>query len=684
MTESAYERRFSANELALAQALGEQASIAIHNALAFREIRRLHLANLKALSAALSAKDYYTLGHAARVAAYMVLMGRELGWSEDLVAEVQDAAYLHDIGKIGVSDRVLLKPGPLNTEEWELMRQHPAISAEIVRPLFGDDLIAGVRHHHERFEGGGYPDGVAGEAIPLVARAMCVVDCYDAMSCARPYRRGLTYSECLNELHRCSGTQFDPEMVTVFLRVLGALEKRHRRIRGMATKAARLVDPAKHALLRTRADEARPEYQEMVAALRRFRDDHPGVRYITTYAMVGDTCITILDTGETANEVSHIGDHWFEHDELAAVLAGSSLDANAFSADEYGVWVSRCAAIRDAQGAVVGALTVDEPAIETTGRQDLRSDFSEGLASMLQTATLRYSRAELQAITDGLTGLYNHRYLHERLDEELARARQEGQSVSVLFVDLDQFKLFNDSLGHKTGDEALCRVARSIEKSTRRIDLAARYGGDEFVVTLLGSDAQAAIAVGERLRETLAADTTSRDPVTVSIGTATFPADADTKAELLDKADAAMYAAKRAGRDRVVAFSGEAVEPRPGDEPVAAGSATPVGGTTRRSALTSDGQRDDGRRNAGQRDDGQRNAGLIVDRPPSTGGPRPEARRSARTSGRRCAPHRHQRRRQAAHACPGGSARTRSRSPCADTARRCSCTRPGSCSCCSP
>ena len=186
MTESAYERHFSAEELALAQALGEQASVAIHNARLFQEIRQLHLANLKALSSALNAKDYYTLGHAARVAAYMVLLGRELGWPEERIAEVQDAAYLHDIGKIGVSDRVLLKPGPLNAEEWELMRQHPAISAEIVRPLFDDELVAGVRHHHERFDGGGYPDGLAGEEIPPLARAMCVVDSYDAMSFERP------------------------------------------------------------------------------------------------------------------------------------------------------------------------------------------------------------------------------------------------------------------------------------------------------------------------------------------------------------------------------------------------------------------------------------------------------------------------------------------------------------------
>ena len=309
----------------------------------------------------------------------------------------------------------------------------------------------------------------------------------------------------------------------------------------------------------TRADEARPEYKEMVAALRELRDTHPGVRFITTYALAGDTCVTVLDTGQTAAEVSHVGDRWFAHDELSATLAGASLEANVFSADEYGVWVSRCAPIRDARGAVVGAITVDEAAVEIVGRQEAHGDFSQGLASMLQTTTLRYSRAELQAITDGLTGLYNHRYLHERLGDELVRAREEGQSLSVLFVDLDRFKSFNDSRGHKTGDEALCRVARSIEKSIRRIDLAARYGGDEFVVALLDSDAQDAAMVAERLREMIAEESASRDLVTVSIGSATFPADADTKAELLDKADWAMYVAKRAGRDRVVAFSGDMV-----------------------------------------------------------------------------------------------------------------------------
>ena len=138
------------------------------------------------------------------MAAYISLLGAELGWPRARLEAVQNMAFLHDIGKIGVSDRVLLKAGPLTSEEWELMRQHPGISAEIVRPLLDEELVAGVRHHHEHWDGSGYPAGLAGEAIPELARAMCVVDSYDAMSCERPYRSALSYRQCLAELRRCS------------------------------------------------------------------------------------------------------------------------------------------------------------------------------------------------------------------------------------------------------------------------------------------------------------------------------------------------------------------------------------------------------------------------------------------------------------------------------------------------
>jgi len=483
------------------------------------------------------------------------MLGRELEWPAESLEALENAAFLHDIGKIGVSDRVLLKAGPLTSEEWELVRQHPGISAEIVRPLFEPDLVAGVRHHHERFDGRGYPDGLAGEEIPIVARAMCVVDCYDAMSCQRPYRQALSYGQCLAELWRCSGTQFDPAMVKAFRRVLQRLKRQRARVLDLATQAAQLVDPAAHALLRTRADEERPEYAHMVGALRELRDSNPPVRFITSFAIHGEQCVTVLDSGEAESDASRCGDPWLPEDELARVLAGKSLLANVLNADDYGVWVSGIAPVRDAGGRVVAAVTVDAPAIESSGRA-VQGDRSQTLAAMLRAAAIRFSRAEVEAITDGLTGLYNHRYLHERLEEELERARLRTSPLSLLFCDCDQFKSYNDDYGHKAGDAALSRVARIIEANSRRTDLAARYGGEEFVLALVDTDAAGAHAVAETIRAEIEAVSAGHGrPLTVSIGIATSPDDASARDELLDKADWAMYAAKRAGRNHVLAFS---------------------------------------------------------------------------------------------------------------------------------
>ena len=550
------ERDFTDEEIATAEAAGQLVAQAFEHAELYEEVRHLHLANLRALSSALSAKDFYTLGHASRVAAYTALLGRELGWPEDHLEAAENAAFLHDIGKIGVSDRVLLKAGPLTSEEWELVRQHPGVSAEIVRPLFDEELVASVRHHHERFDGRGYPDGLAGEEIPLVARALCVVDCYDAMSCQRPYRAALSYKECLAELRHCSGTQFDPAMVKAFRRVLRRLERQRARAGDLAREAAELIDPAAHALLRTRADESRPEYAQMVLALRAFRDRHPPVRFITTFARDGGEYITVLDTGESDDEISRCGDPWSSEDaELTRVLGGDALSVNVLDADAFGVWVTGIAPVRDESGRIIAAISVDEPVVESLAKS-IDSDRSQTLATMLQSAAIRFSRAEVEAITDGLTGLYNHRYLQERLLEELERAGRRGTTLSLLFCDCDHFKRYNDDHGHKAGDLALSRIARVLEANSRRTDLAARYGGEEFVLVLVDTDCAGAHIVAETIRAEIEAVSARHGrPLTVSIGIATSPDDATARDELLDKADWAMYAAKRAGRNQVLAFS---------------------------------------------------------------------------------------------------------------------------------
>ena len=207
-----------------------------------------------------------------------------------------------------------------------------------------------------------------------MARAMCIVDCYDAMSCDRPYRRALTYRQCLAELRRCEGTHFDPELVPCFERALRRLRRRRSQVDGLAEQAAALIDPAAHALLRRREDERRPEYQAMVQALRTLRDDHRPTWFITSFAMVEGRCITVLDTGEAESEVSHLGDPWLAQDQLARVLSGSPRRANVLNADDFGVWLTGLAPVRDARGDIVAAVTVDMPALEwapPSGRETL-------------------------------------------------------------------------------------------------------------------------------------------------------------------------------------------------------------------------------------------------------------------------------------------------------------------------
>ncbi|NLE21423.1 MAG: GAF domain-containing protein [Actinobacteria bacterium] len=533
--------------------IGTQLSLAIKNAQLYDEIKQMHLGNLKALSSALNAKDYYTLGHAARVAAYAVMLGRQLGWPEDVLEPLQEAAYLHDIGKISISDRVLLKPGRLNQQEWEQMRKHPAVSADIIRPLFSPDLVLAVRHHHERYDGQGYPDGLAGDAIPEIARAMAVVDAYDAMSCRRPYKTALTYEECLAELRGCRGTQFDPDMVDAFLVALEDVEDRKRRADEVAAEAATRIPGELHVAAMESGDEQSAAYLEIAGTLRQVRDANPPTRFLTTHARIEKRFVIGVDPEEDESVHSRLGDEIFADDELLQVLEGGRPRVAAVYADEFGVWITGLAQVRDASGDVVAAVAADMPALSLSESESLRGDGGQTFAAMLQSAAVRLSRAEIDAITDALTGLYNHRYLHELLSEELHRACDLRRPLSVLFCDLDHFKRYNDGNGHSAGDAVLREVAHLIEQSVRNVDIAARYGGEEFVVVLVETEKETALAVAERIRERIRAAGFSADglPLTVSIGVSAYPEDGDVREDLLDKADCAMYIAKRRGRDQV-------------------------------------------------------------------------------------------------------------------------------------
>jgi putative nucleotidyltransferase with HDIG domain len=192
-------------------------------AAALAETERTYDTTLQALSNALDVRDSETEGHSRRVVEYMELIIAQLPVAPGHLATLRRGALLHDIGKIGVPDNVLRKPAALSEAEWVVMKRHPEHGARIISRIpFLEDVSRIVRHHHERWDGKGYPDGIAGEAIPLGARIFAVADSFDAMTSDRPYRRAMSVDEARDEVTRCRGTQFDPVVVDAFARVPAA------------------------------------------------------------------------------------------------------------------------------------------------------------------------------------------------------------------------------------------------------------------------------------------------------------------------------------------------------------------------------------------------------------------------------------------------------------------------------
>ncbi len=214
------DRFFSEKDIYYMNFITQKAASAIENIALYENIYENLFSTLYAFVTALEVRDLYTQRHSARVAKYAHMIAGEMGCSEEELDVINFAGSLHDIGKIGIRDDILLKPGRLTADEYEKIKEHPVIGADIISKLgLWDREMEIIRHHHERYDGKGYPDGLAGDQIPKLARIMAVADCYDAMASDRAYRKKMDKNDALETIMRNSGTQFDPEAVDAFMRV---------------------------------------------------------------------------------------------------------------------------------------------------------------------------------------------------------------------------------------------------------------------------------------------------------------------------------------------------------------------------------------------------------------------------------------------------------------------------------
>lgn len=222
LTVDGYEaNQFSANDAQLVSSFAIHAGIALENARLLEEVRDSYMQTVSALASAIDVRDSYTSGHSQRLAELAILTGEQMGCTEEELWDIRWGALLHDIGKIGVPDEILRKPGKLEVAEELIMRQHPDIGARIVEPVRTLNRVAPViRAHQESYDGSGYPLGLKGEQIPLIARIISVADAYVAMTDDRVYRKSLSHAEAIIELLRCRGTQFDPSVIDAFLVVV--------------------------------------------------------------------------------------------------------------------------------------------------------------------------------------------------------------------------------------------------------------------------------------------------------------------------------------------------------------------------------------------------------------------------------------------------------------------------------
>lgn len=565
------------------------------------EVASLHLRTIEALALAIEAKDHVTHDHVQRVQVYALEVGKELGLGQADLEALQAASLLHDIGKLAVPEHIISKPGKLTPEEFEKMKIHPTVGAEILeRVRFPYPVAPIVRAHHEKWDGTGYPAGLKGEEIPMGARILSAVDYLDALASDRQYRRAYPLDKAMSMLVKQSGISFDPRVVEVLERRYIELEAMARSapapevvtlstdvavVRGAApdagfeqTAAPVAADkpmdaPVPHGNFLNSIAAARQEVQALfelaldlgnslslpetlsVLAMRLKQLVHFDAFAI--YVVRNEKLVPEYVSGEDRALFSSLEiplgqglSGWVADNRKPIVNGNPSVEPGYLNdSSRFSKLTSALSVPLEDCAGVVGVLTLYRAEPNGFSRDQLRivQAISAKLAVALQNA-LTYRQVRDSATTDYLTGLPNTRSLFIHLDGELARCERTSEPLSIMVCDLDGFKAVNDRFGHLTGNRLLGAVATTLKQCCREYDYVARMGGDEFVVVLPGL-ADGALESRrleiQRSVERAGASVCGESVVRLSIGRAQFGQDGCTVEDLLAAADRRMFDNKR-------------------------------------------------------------------------------------------------------------------------------------------
>jgi len=553
----------------------------------------LHLATIEALARAIDAKDQTTQMHIRRVQIYAAGLAKAAGLTEPEIQGVKTAALLHDIGKLAVPEHILSKPGPLTQEEFQKIRIHPQVGAEIIAAVpFPYPVAPIILSHHERWDGKGYPQGLAGAAIPIGARMLTIVDYYDAVTTERPYHKALSHESAIGLLKHEAGRALDPALVPMFVEILPALIAEV----GEESQAIEQAEPAATLSGSTAVglvpSTGASAFENIALAHREIYALYEIAQSMGTSLGVADTMALI--SSKISKIVPWSGCALFlyqqESDTLrcrfaAGVDAPKLLNVSLKNGNGLSGWVARnrrtlinadprvtfenagLAVDVALRAAIVCPLVFNDTLIGslalyhveqnhyTEDHRRLLERIAEQAGAVIHNSIV-FEQTQEDSLTDPLTGLPNRRSMFVHLSRELARAERLKSEVALIVMDIDGFKQINDTYGHNVGDHALREVAQALHGALRPYDLCVRYAGDEFIVVLADCSRDAAEAKRRELQARISeiqldVRAGRRLHLAASAGAAVFPHDGTTYEMLLADADHRMYRDKATRRGHV-------------------------------------------------------------------------------------------------------------------------------------